>query len=258
MSTGQLPVETLKYLKEKNVEALMEHLMHELLLSMPVDPLSFLSGLLERSPVPKIVMSGPPASGKGTQCELIVQRYDVVHISTGVLLRSEIEKQTAIGQQAKGFVDAGQLVPDQVITSLVKNRLARDDVQRKGWILDGFPRTRSQALEMQICGIIPNVFLALDVEDEVVKLRISGRRTDPQNGAVYHTTYNPPPEGLAVVQRSDDTLKAIGAKLTLYHRNLDAVVSCYTAIAVHIDANRDKLDVFEEIHQQIDARVPKC
>ena len=257
MSTvqSQLPDETEQYLAEKKVPQLMEHMYRELILAMPQDPLEHLMKVLDNPMAPKVIISGPPAGGKGTQCELIAQKYGVVHISTGDLLREEVKKGTALGKQAHTFMSSGALVPDALINQMVKERLSKEDVQKQGWLLDGFPRTRSQALSLQLSGIIPQVFLVLDVPDEIVKGRIGGRRVDPDTGKTYHIDTNPPPEGVNVIIRSDDTAEAIENRLKLYHRNTNEVLQCYQSITVHIDGNRSKDEVFGEIQQQLDCRL---
>lgn len=254
MQQGLTP-EQLAYLETKKVERLMEYLYHELLLALPADPLAHLSKLLETPETPKIIIAGPPAGGKGTQCEMIAKKYGVVHISTGDLLRDETRKGTPLGKQAQTYMSQGALVPDSLITQLVAARLKQDDVQSRGWLLDGFPRTRTQALNLQQMGIIPSVVIVLEVPDEVVASRIEGRRTDPKTGAVYHMKFNPPPPGVAVEQRADDTADAIKVRLGLFHRNTTEVLECYSTIAVHINGDRDKNDVFSEIAEQIEARV---
>ena len=254
MSAGQLSDESLQYLQDKKVPTLMESLLHDMLLALPSDPLAYLQELLESKPRPKIVIAGPPAGGKGTQCEMIAKKYGVVHISTGDILREHTKAGTALGKKASEFMTKGQLVPDSLIIEIVKERLSQDDVRQQGWLLDGFPRTRAQAMSLQVSGVIPNVFLVLDVPDEIVVSRISGRRTDPKTGQVYHIVSNPPPAGLAVEQRADDTEHAIKTRLELFHRNTTDVLACYETLAVHVDGNRDKALIFREIEEQIDAR----
>jgi adenylate kinase len=257
MSTvpAQLPEDVEQYLTEHKVPQLMEHMYRELLLALPEDPLSYLVKVLDSPIAPKIVIAGPPAGGKGTQCELIAKKYGVVHISTGDLLREEVKKGSVLGKQAESYMTSGALVPDALIIALVKDRLAQPDVTQKGWLLDGFPRTRPQALALQLAGIIPVAFIILDVPDAVVKERIEGRRTDPATGKVYHMVYNPPPAGVAVEQRADDTATAIEARLKVFHRNMIDVAECYTSVTVHIDGNRNKDDVFAEIAEQLDCRL---
>ena len=251
MATEQLSEETVKYLEEKQIAALMEHLYHDLLLALPADPVDHLIATLNCPMKPQIIIAGPPAGGKGTQCEKTVEKFGVVHISTGDLLREESRKGTPLGKQAQQFMTAGQLVPDALITQLVKAKLNEPDVKQKGWLLDGFPRTRSQALGLQLLGIIPHVVVLLDVADAVVSGRIEGRRVD-KDGKTYHVVHNPPPAGLEVHQRPDDTATAIAVRLKLYHQNVAAVKECYSSIVRSVDGDRDKDAVFADVSTAIE------
>lgn len=255
MATGNISDETAQYLAEHKVEVLMESLLHDLLLKLPDKPIHYLLELLEKVPTPRVVIAGPPAGGKGTQCEAIVARYGLVHISTGDLLRDHTQRGTPQGKKAADFMSRGMLVPDDLIVSLVRERLAQEDVEKKGWLLDGFPRTRSQAISLQTAGIIPHCVVVLDVPDQVVVSRIAGRRTDPKTGNVYHVEFNPPPAGVQVIQRADDTAEAIQVRLKLYHSNLNEVLHCYESSVVRIDGNRKKEDVSKEILEQLETRV---
>lgn len=255
MATGNLTEDAVAYLQEHKVEVLFESLLHDLLMTLPPRPLDFLASLLEKPPTPKIIISGPPAGGKGTQCEKIVQKFGVVHISTGDILRDHTHRGTEQGRRAADYMSKGMLVPDELITELVRDRLSQPDVQQKGWLLDGFPRTRSQAISLQTAGIIPHALVLLDVPDEVVVGRIAGRRTDPKSGAVYHLTANPPPPGLHVIQRADDTEEAIKVRLRLFHGNTHEVLACYPSLAVRVDGNRDKNLVAQEIMEQLEHRI---
>ncbi|EQC28574.1 hypothetical protein, variant [Saprolegnia diclina VS20] len=184
---------------------------------------------LSRDPCgpPKFVICGPPAGGKGTQCELLVNEFGVVHLSTGDMLRSAISANSELGLTAKGYMDAGKLVPDELIVKVILSRLQSPDCTSKGWLLDGFPRTAAQAQAMLALGIVPDVVIVLDVPDDEVVERISGRRVEIATGKTYHVVFNPPPPGAKVVQRSDDTEETIRVRLGTYHDNCGAVVDCF-------------------------------
>ncbi|KAJ1476287.1 adenylate kinase-domain-containing protein, partial [Baffinella frigidus] len=140
----------------------------------------------------KIIISGAPASGKGTQCEFLVQKFGVVHISTGDALREQVVKAgTDLGKKAKGFMDSGGLVPDEVMIGIVNARLAEKDCVEKGWLLDGFPRTAAQAEAIKKGGHTADKFIILNVPDNILIERCVGRRTDPVTGKIYHTKFNP-------------------------------------------------------------------
>ena len=229
-----LPEEAVAYLRDKKIPDLMEHLLHELIVNQPEDPLRFLSQVLSSPIVPKIMISGPPAGGKGTQSKLIVDIFNVTHISTGELLRSEVSKGTPIGKQVEHSILKGELVSDSIIIDLVKQRMNRDDVKTKGWLLDGFPRTKNQAISLQALGYIPQVFFRLQVPDDVSVERIEGRRYDPVTGTCYHLTFKPPPQDPEIVrrleQRSDDSRENAKKRIATYHRNTSEVEDCYRSI----------------------------
>lgn len=182
-------------------------------------------------PAPKLIITGPPAGGKGTQCEVLVDHFNVVHLSTGDMLRASIQAGAPLGMKAKAFMDAGELVPDELIIDVILERLIHDDCMTRGWLLDGFPRTAAQARAMLTQGIVPDCVLVLDVPDEEVISRISGRRVDPVTGKTYHVTFNPPPPDVQarVIQRSDDNEDTIKNRLEKYHENCDAVLSEFAA-----------------------------
>lgn len=132
------------------------------------------------------------AAASGTTSACAVQ-YGLVHISVGDLLREQVADGTEAGKKAKGFMDTGNLVPDEVVVDMVVDRLGQADVQRAGWLLDGYPRSASQAEAIEQRDIKPDVFLLVNVPDEVIVERVVGRRTDPETGAIYHLKFSPPP-----------------------------------------------------------------
>jgi len=198
----------------------------------------------------RIIIAGAACSGKGTQCELIKKDYGVVHISTGDLLRDAVAAGSDLGKQAKAYMDQGQLVPDDLIIGIVQDRLNEQDCKDRGWLLDGFPRSPGQADALNAAGVIPDIFLVLDVPDEVLIERVTGRRLDPVTGKIYHLKFDPPPSGEIlnrVIQRSDDTEAKIRVRLDNYKANVASVESRYTAIMKRIDGNRKKESVYQSI-----------
>ncbi|KAH7421061.1 hypothetical protein KP509_13G038800 [Ceratopteris richardii] len=198
----------------------------------------------------KVMISGAPASGKGTQCAYIVEKYGLLHISTGDLLRAEVAAGTENGLKAKKYMTKGQLVPDDIVIQMVKDRLEEADSQGKGWLLDGFPRSSSQADALKALGIKPDVFIVLDVPEEVLIERVVGRRLDPLTGKIYHLKYAPPEsEDIAsrLTQRIDDTEDKAKVRLQSYAMNVGALSSIYADVMQKVDGNRPKLLVFEEI-----------
>lgn len=174
-----------------------------------------------------LVMFGAPGSGKGTQCERLKKNFGVHHISTGDVLRDHVKRGTPLGAQAKGFMDRGELVPDDLIIGLLKEEISG---AKKGWLIDGMPRTRVQAEAMSKMGLDPEVFITLEVPDGILEERITLRRSDPVTGKIYHLKFNPakdPEVAMRLTQRKDDTAEALKTRLVSYHKNLTAVKAFY-------------------------------
>lgn len=244
------------YLEKHKIYGLFEDLMQQLIIHKPEDPLDFLITQLNKPPVLKVIIAGPPASGKGTQCELVVNKYGLVHVSTGDLLRDEVRHNTELGKKVKQYLDNGALVPDDLINSIVFNKLNSPECQSKGWLLDGYPRTKAQALSLQSRGIFPDKCVLLTIPDEIVVDRVDGRRIDPITGLVYHLKFNPPPVEQEILtrleHRSDDTAEKMIPRLAAYHTNLEGIKGCFSAVLGVVDANQPKDKVFEQVVEFID------
>lgn len=192
---------------------------------------------------PKIIIAGAPASGKGTQCEVIKDKYGLIHLSTGDILRAAVKESTSLGVKAKEYMDSGQLVPDELIIGVVCDRLKQDDCLSKGWLLDGFPRTKSQAEALQSMGITPDCFIFLDVPQEILVERVTGRRTDPVTGKIYHMKFSPPTSKEVedrLVQRSDDTEEKIVIRFKEFESHIDSIKSFYLDKTYRIDGTLQK------------------
>ncbi len=179
-----------------------------------------------------LILLGPPGAGKGTQASAIVAFANVPHISTGNIIRDAIAKDTPLGREFKTYAESGRLVPDDLVNRLVEDRIARDDC-RGGFLLDGYPRTVMQALELDGMlgrqGRSLDHVVLLDVADEILIERITGRRTDPDTGRVYHVTFDPPPAEIAgrLVQRADDSEEVLKKRLSEYHEKTDPLIPYY-------------------------------
>ncbi|KAK8691839.1 hypothetical protein V6N13_075334 [Hibiscus sabdariffa] len=198
----------------------------------------------------KVIISGAPASGKGTQCELITQKYGLVHISAGDLLRAEVAAASENGKLAKEYMEKEQLVPNEIVVMMVKERLLQLDSQQKGWLLDGYPRSSSQAAGLEDYGIRPDVFILLDVSEDILVERVVGRRLDPLTGKIYHLVYSPPKNdeiASRLTQRFDDTEEKVKLRLCTHHENVDDVLSVYKDITVKVNGNLTKENVFAQI-----------
>jgi adenylate kinase len=187
-------------------------------------------------------------------------QYGLVHISAGDLLREQVALGTPEGLRAKEFMDKGALVPDEVVVDMVKARLAQPDARQNGWLLDGYPRSGSQAEAIEREGIRPDIFLLLEVPDELLVERVVGRRMDPTTGAIYHLKYNPPPPEAVprLVQRSDDTEEKAVARLDTHRRNVDAVMGYYADKCVPVKGDRAMAEVFSSIEQALDEALLKA
>lgn len=213
-----------------------------------------------RSPdPPRIIIIGGPASGKGTQCEYIAERYGVVHLSTGDMLREAVRSGTAIGKVAKEFMDRGELVPDNVMINIVGERLDQEDCQQQGWLLDGFPRTKVQAAHLHDLGIVPDLILFLDVPDDLLIERVTGRRLDPQTGKIYHLSFCPPPTDIIdrLEQRSDDTAEKAERRLEHFHSNLSEIRAYLGDAIVEVDGTRSPSIVSKSMAKIIDNKTKK-
>jgi adenylate kinase len=210
----------------------------------------------------RIIFIGPPGSGKGTQAKRLASRFDIPHISTGDMLREAVAGGTPLGQQAAPIMAAGGLVPDDLMIGIINERLARADA-RKGFILDGFPRTLVQAEKLD--GIVGNGddplrVLQLLVPDDAIVHRITMRRTCVQCGAIYHLENNPPASdsvcdrcGAEVIARPDDTEEAVRKRLESFHRQTMPVATYYKAkqILREVDGVGPLDMVFERIEESL-------
>ena len=185
----------------------------------------------------RIILLGPPGAGKGTQAQIITKEFNIPQISTGDMLRAAIKEGTELGKQAKSIMDAGGLVSDDLIINLVKARIALPDCAN-GCIFDGFPRTIPQAQALADAGVHIDNVIEIAVPDEDIVSRLSGRRSHPASGRVYHVVYNPPKvegkddeTGEDLVQREDDKEETIRDRLATYHNQTEALVGFYQDLA---------------------------
>jgi adenylate kinase len=207
----------------------------------------------------KIIMLGAPGAGKGTQAQMICDKYNIPHISTGDLFRSNIKNGTELGKKAKEYMDKGQLVPDELTVELLLDRVANEDC-KDGYVLDGFPRTIPQAdvLDKELTKLSDKIDFAIDVEvpDENIVRRMSGRRACLKCGATYHIEHIPPKQegicdrcGSELVQRDDDKPETVQNRLSVYHEQTQPLIEYYNGknILKTVDGTKDMNDVFEDI-----------
>ncbi len=204
----------------------------------------------------RMILVGPPGAGKGTQAVHLVERFKISHISTGDMLRAAVSEGTELGKQADGYMKAGGLVPDELVIAMVIERIGKPDCA-KGFMLDGFPRTRPQAealdIELQKAGVALDVVLQIEVPDDLIVERITGRRLDPDTGDIYHMKFKPPPADIAgrVTQRKDDTEEACRARLGKYHSETAPIIPFYEAQGrlKRVDGNAAPDEVSRRIQQ---------
>lgn len=207
----------------------------------------------------KIVMLGAPGAGKGTQAIKIADKYDIPHISTGDIFRANIKGGTELGQKAKSYIDKGELVPDEVTIGILLDRIAQDDC-KNGYVLDGFPRTIPQAESLTEAlksqGDQIDFALNIDVPDEAIIERMSGRRACPKCGATYHIVYAAPKTenicdkcGTELIIRSDDKPETVKDRLNVYHQQTEPLIAYYKTAGVlrEVDGTQELPKVFEDV-----------
>lgn len=218
----------------------------------------------------KVVLLGPPGSGKGTQAKFISERYGIPQISTGDMLRQAVSERSPLGIRIQSIMEEGQLVPDEIIINVVKERIAHSDCVR-GFLLDGFPRTVKQAEVLTLSDIHIDYVIELFVVDSELIKRLSGRRIHPASGRIYHNEYNPPVRadhddltGEPLIQREDDKEETVQRRLTIYHQQTQLIIDYYDRLVVtepnqapkliRINGARLPLVIFEEIRSHLDLK----
>lgn len=194
----------------------------------------------------KLILLGAPGAGKGTQAAFITEKYGIPQISTGDMLRAAVKAGTPLGLAAKKVMDAGQLVSDDIILGLIKERLQQPDCA-KGFLFDGFPRTIPQAEALRTQGVDLDLVLEIDVPDEEIIKRMSGRRVHTASGRTYHVVFNPPKiagkddaTGEDLIQREDDKEETVRKRLDVYHSQTKPLVEFYSKWAATGDARAPK------------------
>ena len=217
----------------------------------------------------RLILLGGPGAGKGTQANYIKENYQIPQISTGDMLRAAVKAGTELGLKAKEYMDSGGLVPDDVIIGLVKERIKQTDCE-KGFLFDGFPRTIPQADAMKEAGVPIDAVVDIDVPDDEIIKRMSGRRAHLASGRTYHIIFNPPKEegkddvtGEPLVQRDDDKEETVRTRLEVYHNQTEPLIGYYKSWESSGEAGSPKyiriagVGKVEEIRDQIFAALDK-
>ena len=213
----------------------------------------------------KVLLLGAPGAGKGTQAQFIKEAFNIPQISTGDMLRAAVKAGTSLGIEAKKIMDAGGLVRDDIIIGLVKERIQEVDCAN-GFLFDGFPRTLAQAEAMKEAGVVLDFVVEIDVPDEVIVERMSGRRVHMASGRTYHLVYNPPKvagkddeTGEDLIQRDDDQAETVQKRLNVYHEQTEVLVDYYGKQSVEtglpgyikVDGTQDVNEVKEQVLAQL-------
>lgn len=215
----------------------------------------------------RLVLLGGPGAGKGTQAKMLKEKYDLPHISTGDIFRANINNNTDLGKEAKKYMDKGLLVPDELVGDLVIDRIAEDDC-KNGYIFDGFPRTIPQAKDLdkrlESSGEKIDFVINIEVEDENIIRRMSGRRACLKCGATYHIEHIPPKKegicdkcGSNIVLRDDDAPETVRNRLVIYHEQTQPLIDYYNSKGnlISVDGSRPMKDIHEEIIDYIERGV---
>ena len=213
----------------------------------------------------KVLLLGAPGAGKGTQAQFIKEAFNIPQISTGDMLRAAVKAGTTLGIEAKKIMDAGGLVRDDIIIGLVKERIQEADCAN-GFLFDGFPRTLAQAEAMKEAGVVLDFVVEIDVPDEAIVERMSGRRVHLSSGRTYHLVYNPPKvagkddeTGEDLIQRDDDQAETVQKRLNVYHEQTEVLVDYYGKQSVEtglpgyikVDGTQDVNEVKEHVLAQL-------
>ncbi|MEI8054499.1 MAG: adenylate kinase [bacterium] len=199
----------------------------------------------------RAILLGSPGAGKGTQAQYLATHYNIPLISTGDMLRTAVKMQTKLGWQVKQIMEKGDLVSDNIIIDLVKERIAQSDCKH-GYLLDGFPRTIAQAEALHNAGIAIDYIIEIFVPDEEIITRLSGRRVHPASGKVYHLKYNPPEDiSEELIQRNDDKEEVVRERLRVYHEKTEPLINYYKELKTSNYISVNGIGKIEDIQQRI-------
>ncbi|MFT3697742.1 MAG: adenylate kinase [Kofleriaceae bacterium] len=210
----------------------------------------------------RMILVGPPGAGKGTQAARLVNLFKISHISSGDLLRAAVREGTAVGIEADRYMAAGGLVPDEVVTAVVLEQIAKPHYVQ-GFMLDGYPRTRVQAEALDVAlanaGVKLDAVVLIEVPDQLLEERAVGRRSDPQTGVIYHLKYNPPPADVLerLIHRSDDTKELVDRRISKYHSETAPIIPYYRdkGILKQVDGVGDPDTVTERLVASLERNI---
>lgn len=215
--------------------------------------------MIETNNKPHIIIAGPPSVGKGTLCSAVRTKLGLVHISCGELFRDLIASNNDIGRKVSSYVTSGNLVPDHIVLDMLRDRLKSKDCDNAGWVLDGFPRSKTQALSLLRMGYNISDVIVLDAPESVIVERGMGRCIDPNTGIVYHRTHDPPPPEILerVVTRADDTKEMLSKRYEQYQNSIANILEVFGDKVHIIDASRELQTYIQDIDRLLDKYVKK-
>ncbi|GKT27638.1 Adenylate kinase/UMP-CMP kinase like protein [Aduncisulcus paluster] len=243
----------MEYLESKKIFPLFSSIIQDLVIEKPEDHLSFIQERLADNNPPKLIITGPSASGKGRIAKMIVEKYhNVVHISSSVVLQKAIDQGTDLGKRAKEFQSNGELVPDSIIIPLVLEALKTKECRQRGWLLDGFPRNSRQAIALKHAGFIANKMIFIDVPDEDLVHRAEHRLYDVDTGAVYSQIYEPhkPPKSIdsdRLVHRELDKPEPFKRRVRVFRRLMKGVADEFKYIMRSVDGTYSVDDLWDNV-----------
>jgi len=253
----KIPPEFATYAEQHGIFDLYKRLLEQVIVTKPANPISFLIELLKRDniAVPQIVILGPPASGKRTISKMITAKIRTAHLTPENLVT---EAETDLKTEAQKFITQKQTIPTDLWVKIIEERMKLFDCVKKGWVMEGFPQTREQALALQAIGVFPKHCVILDSPDTVLIERAQGKRVDPTTGEIYHTTFDWPSNidlqgRLKEVEgyTEDDMIN----KLIEYHRHFEGIADCYKTCSKTINADQPKADVFSQVFSFLSSQV---
>lgn len=251
-----IPPEFATYAEQHGIFDLYKRLLEALIVEKPANPLQFLIGLLKRDniDVPQIVIMGPPASGKRTISKMVSSKLRTAHLTPENLIN---DADSDLKTEAEVFVKKNETLPTDLWLKIVQERMKLFDCVKKGWVMEGFPQTREQAIALQAAGIYPKHCVILDAADTVLIERAQGKRVDPVHGDVYHTTFDWPPS-TDIQNRLKEvegyTEEDMINKLIVYHRHFEGILDCFKSVAKTVNADQPKADVFSQVYTYLSSQ----
>ncbi|XP_075434869.1 adenylate kinase 8 isoform X2 [Ascaphus truei] len=245
----RIPPEMSVYAEENKVFDILQKMVGNLLVDRPEDPIQYLIDHLrnDNDEIPRIFLLGPPASGKHTMAKLVCKHLNATHLTPEDLLSND---GPLLAKEALSYRDKGQEIPNGLWAKLIQERLLKVDCKKRGWVLEGFPQTREQALMLQMTGTAPDHVVVLDAPDTVLIERNMGKRMDCSTGEVYHTTFDWPDDPevqINLVEPEGISEEETGQRLLEYHRNIPGILRTFTKICKKINADQPCMDVFSQV-----------